>query len=170
MKTTKYRYKLNKSGPRQKTIGVSANYKFNWFIGGSDTCQGDSGGPIWRNIKVYTSFIGEKTTKQRQNSCQVDDKIRATLLGVVSRGAKCAEFNSPAVYGSVSKNFDWIKETIGKEMGKDEEACPADLKSNWTPSKTPGPAEKGSDYQMSTEDEEKNAHYFEAEHVFVQAV
>ena len=124
-------------------------------------------------LRCYTSIsygiIGEKTTTTTE-SFEVDDKIRATLLGVVARGAGCAQFNSPAVYGSVSKNFDWIKETIGKEMGKDEEACPADLKSNWTPSKTPGPAEKGSDYQMSTEDQEKNEHYFAAEHVFVQAV
>ena len=48
---TKYSYKLNVK-PQQKTLGVSSDYKFNWFIGGADTCQGDSGGPIWRNIKV----------------------------------------------------------------------------------------------------------------------
>ena len=65
------------------------------------------------------------------------DQVRATLLGVVSRGAGCAEFNSPAVYGSVSKAFDWIKETIAKEMPKKDQACPADK----------NPAKKGSDYQ-----------------------
>jgi len=124
IKATKYRYKINNT-PRQKSLGVSSDYQFNWFIGGADTCQGDSGGPIWRNMKV-------------------EDKVRATLLGVVSRGAGCAQFNSPAVYGSVSKAFEWIKETIAKEMGEDQ-ACPVDLKDKWR-SKKDGPTKKGSDY------------------------
>ena len=44
----------------------------------------------------------------------------------MSRGAGCAEFNSPAVYGSVQKAYDWIKKTIAKEMPKGDQACPAD--------------------------------------------
>ena len=68
------------------------------------------------------------------------------MLGVVSRGAGCAEFNSPAVYGSVSKAFEWIKETIAKEMGEDQ-ACPADLKDKW---------KKGSDYQDQLPAESKH--------------
>jgi len=125
VKATRYRYKINKT-PRQKSLGVSSDYQFNWFIGGADSCQGDSGGPIWRNIKV-------------------EDKVRATLLGVVSRGAGCAQFNSPAIYGSVSRAFEWIKETIATEIGEDQ-ACPVDLKDKWR-SKTDKPTKKGSDYQ-----------------------
>ena len=52
-KPTKYRYVTNAT-PRQKALGVSPDYQFNWFIGGADTCQGDSGGPIWRNMKVIS--------------------------------------------------------------------------------------------------------------------
>ena len=59
---------------------------------------------------------------------QVGKEVRATLLGVASRGVGCGMFNSPAIYGSVSKSFDWIKNTIAKEMPKEDEACPADLK------------------------------------------
>ena len=92
-------------------------------------------------MKVFF-FISTEETKQF--SPQVEDKVRATLLGVVSRGAGCAQFNSPAVYGSVSKAFEWIKETIAKEMGEDQ-ACPVDLKDKWR-SKKDGPTKKGSDY------------------------
>ena len=59
---------------------------------------------------------------------QVGNEVRATLLGVATRGVGCGMFNSPAIYGSVSKSFDWIKNTIAKEMPKEDEACPADLK------------------------------------------
>ena len=69
-----------------------------------------------------------KTEPTRNCYIQVGDGVRATLLGVVSRGIGCAQFNSPAIYGSVSKAFDWIKDTIAKEMPKEDEACPADLK------------------------------------------
>ena len=134
---------MTNSTPRQKSLGVSSDYQFNWFIGGADTCQGDSGGPIWRNIKV-TSLVGENK-KVISNTPQVKDKVRATLLGVVSRGAGCAQFNSPAVYGSVSRAFKWIKETIAKEMGKDQ-ACPVDLKDKWNTKKYEA-TKKGSDYQ-----------------------
>merc|ERR1719370_1255577 len=73
------------------------DYPYNWFIGGVDTCQGDSGGPIWRNIKV-------------------GPKIRATQVGVVSRGDGCAQFNSPAIYVDVGKFYDWISTTVKKEL------------------------------------------------------
>ena len=52
-----------------------------------------------------------------------DDEVRATLLGVKSRDM--GRFNSPAIYASVSRAFDWIQETIGKE---DQAYCPLDLK------------------------------------------
>lgn len=88
---------------------------------------------------------GEGGGGAKQCDPQVEDKVQATLLGVVSRGAGCAQFNSPAVYGSVSKAFEWIKETIAKEMGEDE-ACPVDLKDKWRGQKDQS-TKKGSDYQ-----------------------
>ena len=72
------------------------------------------------------------------------------MLGVVSRGAGCAEFNSPAVYGSVSKAFEWIKKTITKEMGKDQ-ACPVD--------KGKQKSKKGSDYRDNDFGREEFKHY-----------
>ena len=44
------------------------------------------------------------------------DKVRATQIGVVSRGRGCAKFNSPAIFGSVRKVYKWIKEIVEKEM------------------------------------------------------
>ena len=82
-----------------------------------------------------------KTEPTRNCYLQVGDGVRATLLGVVSRGIGCAQFNSPAIYGSVPKAFDWIKDTIAKEMSKEDEACPADLKDNLDVS-----APEGNDY------------------------
>ena len=70
---------------------------------------------------------------------------------MVSRGAGCAQFNSPAVYGSVSRAFKWIKETIAKEMGEDN-ACPVDLKDKWNTKKhETKEIKEGSDYQEAQE-------------------
>ena len=44
-------------------------------------------------------------------------------MGVVSRGVVCAGFNSPGIYGSVVKAYDWIKDTLTKES-KEGELCP----------------------------------------------
>ena len=62
----------------------------------------------------------------KDHDLQVGDEVRATLLGVKSRDT--GTFNSPAIYASVSRAFDWIQETIGREMGKDQAFCPLDLK------------------------------------------
>ena len=43
--------------------------------------------------------------------------MRATQIGVVSRGRGCAKFNSPAIFGSVKRAYGWIKEVVEKEMG-----------------------------------------------------
>ena len=50
-------------------------------------------------------------------------ETRATVLGVESRGVVCAGFNSPGIYGSVVKAYDWIKEVLTKES-KEGELCP----------------------------------------------
>ena len=47
-----------------------------------------------------------------------EGKTRATQIGVVSRGAGCAGFNSPAIFGSVKMSFDWIKQVVKKEMSE----------------------------------------------------
>ena len=49
--------------------------------------------------------------------------MRATVLGVVSRGIECAGFNSPGIYTSVVKALDWIKGVIAKES-KEGGLCP----------------------------------------------
>ena len=49
--------------------------------------------------------------------------MRATQIGVVSRGRGCAKFNSPAIFGSVRKVYKWIKDTVEEEMEK-KNYCP----------------------------------------------
>ena len=60
---------------------------------------------------------------------QEGKQTRATILGVVSRGIGCASFNSPAIYGSVVKAYDWIKDTLTKES-KEGGLCPASKEGN----------------------------------------
>jgi len=67
-------------------------------IGGGDTCQGDSGGPLIRWVKV----------KQGR---QV--KRKAFLIGVVSRGKGCANFNSPGVYTRIAYWLPWLRQHMG---------------------------------------------------------
>ena len=43
-------------------------------------------------------------------------KVRATQIGVVSRGLGCAGFNNPGIFGSVKKIYSWIKKVVEKEM------------------------------------------------------
>ena len=75
------------------------------FLGGVDSCQGDSGGPLWRNI--------------------VNGKdVRATQIGVVSRGKGCAGFNHPAIFGSVKKIWKWIRKIV-KKYKTDKNVCRA---------------------------------------------
>jgi len=102
-KPTKFRYIVAKNLTRV-SLGTPNHYGYDWFLGAVDTCQGDSGGPLWRNLKD-------------------GDKIRATQIGVVSRGRGCAKLNSPAIFGSVRMIFTWIKETVEKEMDE-KDFCP----------------------------------------------
>ena len=59
--------------------------------------SGDSGGPLYR----WTTDIGRDTK-------------RAVLIGVVSRGTGCANFNKPGIYTRVQYHLDWIKRKIRK--------------------------------------------------------
>lgn len=68
--------------------------KFDFYLGGQDSCQGDSGGPLI----VYLPYRG---------------KLRAFTIGVVSRGAGCANFNQPGVFSKVSAHLDWIYSKAG---------------------------------------------------------
>ncbi|XP_023346590.1 uncharacterized protein LOC111715491 [Eurytemora carolleeae] len=85
-------------GPKRDLAGLEEDYPYNWYLGGRDTCQGDSGGPIVRNVPA-------------------NGRVRATQLGVVSRGAGCASFNAPGVYTRVVSIYDWLKKTISENSG-----------------------------------------------------
>ena len=55
---------------------------------------GDSGGPLYQWFDVKGG--------QR----------KAYLLGIVSRGKGCANFNQPGIFTRVAKHFKWIKENM----------------------------------------------------------
>jgi len=99
------KFQLEPLGYTQKYELVSDDYPYNWYIGSVDTCQGDSGGPMWRNIEV-------------------NGKIRATQLGVTSRGSNCGMINLPGIYTRVSKVYDWIKKLV-EENSDGANLCPA---------------------------------------------
>ena len=80
-----------KQNQTRVSLGTNESYPYDWFLGGEDSCQGDSGGPLWRNIEIG------------------DGDVRATQIGVVSRGKDCAGFNNPEVYVSVKKIYRWIR-------------------------------------------------------------
>jgi len=100
---TKFKYRVSDKFSKISLL-TPRGYKYDWFLGGVDTCQGDSGGPLWRNIKD-------------------GDIVRATQIGVVSRGRGCAKFNSPAIFGSVKSVYNWIKKTVEKNMDE-KNFCP----------------------------------------------
>ena len=81
-------------------MGTKESYPYDWFLGGVDTCHGDSGGPLWRNIEK-------------------DGEVRATQIGVVSRGKGCAGFNDPAIFGRVKIIYKWIKKIVRKHKTDD---------------------------------------------------
>ena len=85
------------------TLGTNESYPYDWILGGVDSCSGDSGGPLWTNTKK-------------------DGEVRATQIGVVSRGMGCAGFNDPAIYGSVKKIHTWI-ENVVKEHKSNDNIC-----------------------------------------------
>ena len=59
--------------------------------------QGDSGGPLW--IYLGTKF----------------ETKRAFLIGIVSRGEGCANFNKPGVYTAVKNFLPWIQGNIDED-------------------------------------------------------
>lgn len=79
-----------------KSLGTVTNYlgykktKYNYYLGGTDSCQGDSGGPLYQWFK----FGKEK---------------RAYIIGVVSRGTGCANYNSPGIFTRITSHLNWIK-------------------------------------------------------------
>ena len=93
---TRFKY-VKKQNKTRVSLGTMESYPYDWFLGGEDSCQGDSGGPLWRNI--------ERKGGRRRGMRDV----RATQIGVVSRGEDCAGFNNPAIYVSVKKIYRWIR-------------------------------------------------------------
>ncbi|XP_023329707.1 uncharacterized protein LOC111702294 [Eurytemora carolleeae] len=96
MRPTKYKYIFQ--GNKMDLTGLPENYPYNWYLGGQDSCQGDSGGPLIRNVPV-------------------NDRVRATQVGVVARGSGCARFNRPGIYTRVTRIYDWLKKTILENSG-----------------------------------------------------
>ena len=97
---TKFKY-LMKSKPSRVSLGTNESYPYDWFLDGEDSCLGDSGGPLWRNIER-------------------DGEVRATQIGVVSRGMGCASFNVPVISGSVKKSYSWISGIVRKHKSNDD--------------------------------------------------
>ena len=58
--------------------------------GGKDSCQGDSGGP----------------------AVKIENNNTATLMGVVSFGAGCADPHALGAYTEVTKYLEWIWENF----------------------------------------------------------
>jgi len=88
------KYKKSGSGYVFETIVEEQGLKF----GGSDSCQGDSGGPLVK----YVSLRGTR-------------KVKAYLIGLVSRGVGCAYENRPGVYTRVTAYLDWLDEHMEPE-------------------------------------------------------
>ena len=142
-KPQRYRYKM-RSKQIRVGLGVAEDYPYDWFLGGVDSCQGDSGGPLWRNIEVkWCEMLEISKTSLQSLKCpnafdqmehifhttftcpllQVNGKVRATQIGVVSRGHGCAGFNMPGVFGSVNKVLPWIKSTVESELKSVNDMC-----------------------------------------------
>merc|ERR1712126_520691 len=85
-------YRYQPDGYRTDYKGTDG--KFDFYLGGQDSCQGDSGGPL----VVYLPY---------------KDQLRAFTIGVVSRGAGCANFNQPGIFSKVSAHLDWIYSKAG---------------------------------------------------------
>lgn len=83
---------LHVKNHKEKPLALknSSSVDFGYMIGGGDTCQGDSGGPL---IKWF-------------------DEV-AVVVGVVSRGASCAEENQAGVYTRVKIKLRWIFKHAG---------------------------------------------------------
>ena len=50
--------------------------------------------------------------------------MRATQIGVVSRGKGCSGINDPAIFGSVKKVYKWIRKIVKKHK-TDKNLCEA---------------------------------------------
>ena len=56
---------------------------------------GDSGGPL---------YLWDKDKGRKEK--------RATIIGVVSRGTGCANFNKPGIFTKIQHHLKWIKKVI----------------------------------------------------------
>ena len=59
--------------------------------------EGDSGGPLYR----WDVDNGRK-------------EKRAILIGIVSRGTGCANFNKPGIFTRIQHHLNWIQKIISK--------------------------------------------------------
>ncbi len=84
-------------GRVQNRLGIR-DHKYDFYLGGTDSCQGDSGGPLFRWYRVGSGGRGGNS-----------EDLRAFVIGTVSRGTGCANFNQPGIFSRVTKHLDWIR-------------------------------------------------------------
>ena len=106
IKPTRFWYKFEEK-ETSDWLGTSYDYPYEWFLGGMDSCPGDPGSPLWRNVATG----GE------------DGAMRATQIGILSRGRGCSGFNEPSVFVSVKEMYDWIKAMVAEHKSNDTGLC-----------------------------------------------
>ena len=111
-KPTKFLYKIKKNETKD-LLDTRQDYPYDWYLGGVDSCTGDSGGPLWRNINKEGDVEAEDDLDFWNIYVQTGT-VRATQIGIVSRGEGCANFNNPGIYTNIMKMYSWIKKTINK--------------------------------------------------------
>lgn len=84
-------------------------------VGGKDACRGDSGGfhsfaychyGLWSIVIMLRSHLSK--SKFVLGPLVVRQNGRATLIGIISWGHKCADAKYPGVYTRVSQYIKWI--------------------------------------------------------------
>ncbi|TRY62920.1 hypothetical protein TCAL_02031 [Tigriopus californicus] len=85
--------KFKEEAKFQNKLGL-ADDDHDFYLGGTDSCQGDSGGPLIRWERVDGS------------------NLRAYIIGTVSRGIGCGNFNQPGIFTRTTSHLDWLYENI----------------------------------------------------------
>lgn len=116
-----WKFKRNQSARKKsyhfKKIGTSTNYlgqkktKYNFYVGGTDSCAGNYHQCIaTHNCHIYHFILsGDSGGPYYQWFDTGNGRRAAYIIGVVSRGKGCANFNSPGIFTRITKHLKWIK-------------------------------------------------------------